>query len=69
MRARLRVRLGSYWLYLLGAHARRLQMHKERRPKPILGMVLDGDKVFEYIYTSITSYTYIYYAVYTSVCP
>ena len=37
--------IGQLLLYLLGAHARRLQKQKDRRPKPILGVFMDGDKV------------------------
>ena len=37
--------IGQLLLYLLGAHARRIQL-KERRTRPILGIFMDGDKVF-----------------------
>ena len=52
-------------LYLLGAHARYLQVHREheRRPKPILGIFMDGEKV-----SSVCCiYIYIYYYIYMSV--
>ena len=35
----------GYLLYLLGAHAKRLQGCRDRRPKTIPGVFIDGDKV------------------------
>ena len=41
--------IGQLLHYLLGVHARRLQISDVRRPKSVLGMYMDGNKVHVFI--------------------